>query len=167
MISPALLTPLLFVDAFDGVFSTLNELGFVVRVIIFSYLVYWLYITFRDVQTIFGLAVIVTAYLIFIHSVSITLLTVIFFVFVVFGNMLQMILMFGVLPLFGYSWTMREYMKTPTQAEAAEMQVAAMRKYEMGMELTQEEAALLQQQQQMGAANGAMPQMNALRAAMQ
>ena len=30
------LTPLLFLEFLDGVFSTLNELGFVVRVIIFS-----------------------------------------------------------------------------------------------------------------------------------
>ncbi len=151
---------LLFIDAIDGVLGTLNELGFVVRIIVFSYLCYWLYITFRDVQTIFGIGVIITAYIIFIHSLSITLLTVVFFVFVIFGNMLQMILMFGVLPLFGYQWTMREYIKSPTQAEAAELQAAAMRKAEMGIELSEQEMQLLQSQQQMGAANGAMQGMN-------
>ncbi len=151
------LTPLLFIEALDGVFETLNELGFVVRVIIFSYLIYWMYITFRDVQTIFGLSVIITGYLIFIHSLSITMLTVIFFVFVIFGNMLQMILMFGVLPLLGYSWTMREAVKSPTQAEAAGMQAAAMRKAQMGLELTEQEMQLLQSNQQMQAASGMMP----------
>jgi hypothetical protein len=159
---PALaLQVLLQIDAIDGVFSTLNELGFVVRIIVFSYLCYWLYITFRDVQTVFGVGVIVTAYIVFIHSLSITLLTIIFFVFVIFGNMLQMILMFGVLPLLGYNWTMREYVKTPTQAEAAEMQANAVRKLEMGQELTREEAQMLEAHQQMGAANGAMASQSA------
>ncbi len=164
-VAPLFLEALLFLDAIDGVFETLNELGFVVRIIVFSYLCYWLYITFRDVQTVFGVAVIVTAYIIFIHSLSITLLTVIFFVFVIFGNMLQMILMFGLLPLFGYQWTMREYIKSPTQAESAAVQARAMQKFEQGLALSAEEEQAIQAQQQMGAANGSMtPQTAALNA---
>ncbi|MFH0973677.1 MAG: hypothetical protein V1817_02735 [Candidatus Micrarchaeota archaeon] len=165
LLPPLAFNALLFIDAIDGVFSTLNELGFVVRIIIFSYLCYWLYITFRDVQTIFGVSIIITAYIIFIHSLSITLLTIIFFVFVVFGNMLQMILMFGVLPLLGYSWTMREAVKSPTSGEMASMQAAAMRKAEMGMALTEQEMQMLQGNQQMGAAAGAMPQQSEARLA--
>ncbi len=159
---PLAFNAILAIDAIDGVLGTLNELGFVVRIIVFSYLCYWLYITFRDVQTIFGVAVIVTAYLVFIHSLSITLLVIIFFVFVIFGNMLQMILMFGVLPLVGYQFTMRDYVKNPSMAESAELKAAALQKLQMGEELSAEEAQMLQAEQQMGAANAGMNQQMAM-----
>lgn len=93
--------PALFVGDFFGVFETLNELHFVVQVMVFSYLLFWCYLTFRDAQVLFGLAAIVFAYVIFVHGLSITVLTLLFLVFVVMGTHIQMILDFGLFPLLG------------------------------------------------------------------
>ena len=77
------------------------DLWFVVRILVFSYLLFHLYLMFRDNQIIFGMAVVVAAYFIFVHAVSVTLLMLFFFLFVVFGNQLQMLVMFGLEPLLG------------------------------------------------------------------
>ncbi|MEW5955225.1 MAG: hypothetical protein AB1626_01665 [Candidatus Micrarchaeota archaeon] len=77
------------------------DLWFVVRILVFSYLLFHLYLMFRDNQIIFGMAVIVAAYFIFVHAVSVTLLMLFFFLFVVFGNQLQMLVVFGLEPLLG------------------------------------------------------------------
>ena len=77
------------------------DLWFVVRILVFSYLLFQLYLMFRDSQIIFGMAVIVSAYFIFVHAVSVTILMLCFFLFVVFGNQLQMLVMFGLEPLLG------------------------------------------------------------------
>ncbi|MGB9577349.1 MAG: hypothetical protein ACP5O3_01700 [Candidatus Micrarchaeia archaeon] len=77
------------------------DLWFVVKVIVFSYLLFQLYLMFRDTQLIFGLASLVAAYFIFVHGVSTVVLVAVFFLFVVFGSQLQMLVMFGLEPILG------------------------------------------------------------------
>ncbi|MDP2717938.1 MAG: hypothetical protein Q8P02_04295, partial [Candidatus Micrarchaeota archaeon] len=55
-------------------FETLGEIGFVVQLLVFTYLLFWLYMTFRDLPMLFGLTSAVAGFLIFIHGISVTLL---------------------------------------------------------------------------------------------
>jgi len=82
-------------------FQVTSDLWFVVRILVFSYLLFHMYLMFRDNQIIFGMAVIIAGYFIFVHAVSVTILMLCFFLFVVFGNQLQMLVMFGLEPLLG------------------------------------------------------------------
>ncbi|VVB67047.1 Uncharacterised protein [Candidatus Norongarragalina meridionalis] len=103
-----MLAALLF---FDEVFSTLGELDFVVRVMVFSYMLFWLYMTFKDAQLLFGIATIVVGYLIFVHGVSVTIVVVLWLIFFLLGSQLQMLMLFGVLPLLGYQQAGGKYVK--------------------------------------------------------
>lgn len=94
--------PLLFLD---DLIQTGTDIAFVVQVIVFSYLMFWLYMSFKDSSLVFGLSVIISGYLIFVHGISMTFLMLIFFAFVIFGSQLQMLLMFGVFPLLGREQT--------------------------------------------------------------
>lgn len=98
---------------FLGVFQTLGELDFVVRVMVFAYLLFWLYMTFMPARAeiLFGLAAIVSGYLIFAHGISLTLLVLFFIFFIMLGSQIQMILMFGLLPLFGYQYAGDRFVK--------------------------------------------------------
>jgi len=94
----------LFGGGVFDVFETLSELDFVVRVMVFCYILFWLYQTFIPARAdlIFGLLSIVSGYLVFMHGVSITILVLLFMVFIVLGSQFQMLIQFGILPLFGY-----------------------------------------------------------------
>ena len=101
---------------FGGVFEileTLGELDFVIRVMVFSYILFWLYTTFMPAraEVLFGLTAIAAGYLIFAHGVTITVLVLFFILFVVSGMMLQQILMFGLLPLMGYQYAGDRFIK--------------------------------------------------------
>ncbi|MFH1779768.1 MAG: hypothetical protein ABH803_01325 [Candidatus Micrarchaeota archaeon] len=85
----------------DGLFETIGELNFVVRIIVFSYLLFWFYITFQETQILFGLGGALAGYLIFLHGISIMIVVALFFIFIVFGMQLQMIFQFGVYSLLG------------------------------------------------------------------
>ncbi len=80
----------------------MNELYFVLQVITFSYLLFWIYLTFRDAQLLMGLATVAAAYIIFVHGLSVTLLAAFFLLFVVLGSHLQMFIQFGLMPFLGY-----------------------------------------------------------------
>ncbi|OIO26250.1 hypothetical protein COX85_03995 [Candidatus Micrarchaeota archaeon CG_4_10_14_0_2_um_filter_55_9] len=80
----------------------MNELYFVLQVIVFSYLMFWIYMTFRDAQLLMGLATVASAYVIFLHGLSVTLLAAFFLLFVVLGSHLQMFIQFGLMPFLGY-----------------------------------------------------------------
>jgi len=94
----------LFGGGIFDVFETLSELDFVVRVMVFSYLLFWLYTTFTPARAelLFGMSSIVAGYLVFAHGVTITILIMLFILFVILGAQLQMLIQFGFLPLMGY-----------------------------------------------------------------
>jgi len=153
-----MLVALLFIGE---IFSTLSELDFVVRVLVFSYMLFWLYMTFRDAQLLFGIATIVVGYLIFVHGISVTLVVALWLIFFLLGSQLQMLMLFGVLPLLGYQQMGGRYVKEGGGVDVAELE----QKVQAG-KASQEEAHALQevyaqqqmeqQQMQRGRLRGAM-----------
>ncbi len=87
---------------FVEIFETLNELAFVVQVLVFTYSLFWLYMTFRDMQILFGLSATIAGYLIFIHGISMTVLVAGFVFLILFGMQIQQVLWFGLFPLLGF-----------------------------------------------------------------
>lgn len=126
--------------------ETLNELDFVMRVIVFSYLLFWLYITFRDVQVLFGLASLITGYFIFAHGLSITLLTIFFMAFVVMGSHLQMFIQFGLMPSLGFQHAGDRFSKMH-EGEAMGQMAQLQQAVESG-QITMEQAQQMAQQAQ-------------------
>ncbi|MBI5035776.1 hypothetical protein HZC09_00380 [Candidatus Micrarchaeota archaeon] len=84
------------------IFETLAELGFVIQLLVFTYTLFWLYLTFRDMQLLFGVSAAVSGYMIFVHGVSMTLLISFFVFMVLFGMQIQQLAWFGLFPLLGY-----------------------------------------------------------------
>ncbi|MFH0835676.1 MAG: hypothetical protein V1834_00765 [Candidatus Micrarchaeota archaeon] len=122
--------------------DTLNDMGFVIRVIVFSYILFWLYITFREAQLLFGLTAIIASYFVLFHSISTTVLIILFFAFVIFGTQLQMVLQFGLLPLLGYHFYGKyQKIEDPHQLQAIQQKAAA------GEALSENEMHALQQSQ--------------------
>lgn len=83
-------------------FETLGELGFVVQLLVFTYSLFWLYLTFRDLPLLFGVSATGVGFLIFIHGVSVTILVAAFVFLVMFGMQIQQMLWFGLFPFLGY-----------------------------------------------------------------
>ncbi len=88
--------PLVFL--FDEFFS---DMFFVALVLTGSYILYILYINFRDQPMIFAIAAIAGVTFLLTNSLMTMGLVTLFFVFVMFGQNLQMILSFSVYPLLG------------------------------------------------------------------
>lgn len=82
-----------------GMFDSLGDLAFVLKVVVFIYLSYHLYILFRG-GILFGAGLIGAAFLIFFYSISTTVLLILFAVFVLFGTHLQMLIDFGLGPIY-------------------------------------------------------------------
>jgi len=132
-----------------GIVQTLNELDFVMRVIVFSYLLFWLYITFRDVQVLFGLSSILVGYLVFAHGVSITLLAAFFLVFVVMGTHLQMFIQFGLMPVLGFQHAGDRFAKI-NQGESMGQMAQLQQAVESGQMSVAEAQEMAQQMQAQG-----------------
>lgn len=129
-----------------GILSTMNELYFVLQVIVFSYLMFWIYITFREAQLLMGLATVASAYVIFIHGLSVTLLATFFLLFVVMGTHLQMFIQFGVMPLLGYQHAGDKFAKIGGEGGGAQM--AQIQQAVESGQITMEEARQMAQQAQ-------------------
>ncbi len=79
-------------------FSYLEEAGFVIKLIVFAYVIFWLYTTFAEVPVLFGISVLVASFFLILYPLPAVALVVILFVILVFGNMLQQMLFFGLFP---------------------------------------------------------------------
>ncbi len=82
-----------------SIFTTLTDLAFVIKILVFSYLLYWLFIVFREQQVLLGIVTLIAAYFMFFHAVSITILVLLFFVFIVMSGHFQFIIDMGILPI--------------------------------------------------------------------
>lgn len=138
-------------------FETLNELGFIVQLLVFTYSLFWLYLTFRDLPLLFGTSAVAVGFLIFIHGVSVTVLVAAFVFLVLFGMQIQQVLWFGLFPLLGYH-VMGDRLGRSYESDPHAMKV---RRYDLeqklsqGMELSEEEATWMQQQQAQSQMGGA------------
>ncbi len=61
---------------FLDVMDTLNDLSFVVKIIVFSYFLYWLFVTFRELPIVFGLSVVGLAYLMFVAAIPMLVIAI-------------------------------------------------------------------------------------------
>lgn len=129
-----------------------SDIGFVIKIMALAYLIFWLYLTFRESQFLFGVAAIVASYFMLTSAIPTILLIVAFLVFVVMGNQLQMLLLFGVFPLARFVGIELE----PDRVAAMEAQKAeqAMAKAQQGMALSMEEQKLLERQMGQGMGAG-------------
>lgn len=129
--------------------ETLSELGFVVQLLVFTYCLFWLYMTFRDLPLLFGTASVAVGFLIFIHGVSVTVLVAAFVFLVLFGMQIQQVLWFGLFPLLGYhvmgDRLGRSYESDPHAMEMRRYELG--QKMEQGIMLSEEEATWMQKQQ--------------------
>lgn len=131
------------------IFETLNELGFVVQLLVFTYCLFWLYLTFRDLPLLFGTSAVAVGFLIFIHGVSVTVLVAAFVFLVLFGMQIQQVLWFGLFPLLGYH-VMGDRLGKSYESDPRAMEL---RRYDLGqklaqgVELSEEEADWMHKQQ--------------------
>lgn len=130
-------------------FETLGELGFVVQLLVFTYCLFWLYLTFRDLPLLFGTASVAVGFLIFIHGVSVTVLVAAFVFLVLFGMQIQQVLWFGLFPLLGYhvmgDRLGKAYESDPQAMERRRFELG--QKLEQGIELSEEETDWMHKQQ--------------------
>jgi len=106
------------------------DMFFVVLVLTGSYILYILYLNFHDQPMIFALAAIAGTTFLLSNSILTVVLVSLFFVFVMFGQNLQMILSFAVYPLLGMlglpftqAGPMSEAEKAAMQAQEIEQRV--------------------------------------------
>ncbi len=151
-----MLAPLFLASGFFDIIDTMNDLSFVIRILVFSYFLFWLFITFRELPVIFGISVIGVAYLIFIAALPMIVLAIAFMVFLTpFGAQMQQMIQFGLMPALK-----REPfsgMKMPDQLEMQSVQEKIARGEQLNqreMEMAQEMNA--QQQMQEAAGGGGM-----------
>jgi len=86
---------------FAEIGQMLADFGFIIQVMTFSYVLFWLFMTFRDTPILFGLTAVVAAYFMFIQPLPIFIIVIVFFAFFLFGNQLQMLILFGLEPILG------------------------------------------------------------------
>ncbi len=85
-----------------GILQTVSDLGLVIKIMVFAYLLYWLFIVFREQQMLLGLATIIAAYFMFFHQLSVIVLVLLFFVFIVMSGHFQFIIDMGIVPILGF-----------------------------------------------------------------
>jgi len=102
----------------------LTDMYFVIQIMTLSYLLYWLYLTFRDVPVLFAISSLVGFFFIWISPLGVTALMILFFGLIFFGNQMQMILLFGIGPLYSIltGKRMMQPGETTAMLEAEEMQ---------------------------------------------
>lgn len=123
---------------FLNIFQTFADISFVVKLLVFVYLLYWLFITFRENQIMLGLFTIAGAYFLFFHSVSLVVFVLLFLAFVVMGMHLQMLIDFGLVPILGWLGFHDPHMGDQDQLKMNQIQKKLME----GQSLSTEESEL-------------------------
>ncbi|HEV8289783.1 MAG TPA: hypothetical protein VGQ00_02400 [Candidatus Norongarragalinales archaeon] len=94
------LLPFLPLLQLGDILSTVQDLSFVFKILVFVFILFQLYVWLNDQPFIFAAVSIGAAYLIFFHSILMTFVATLFLVmFTNFGNMLQQTVFFGFAPL--------------------------------------------------------------------
>ena len=85
-----------------GILDTLSDMAFVIKILTFAYLLYWLFIVFREQQMLLGIATIIAGYFMFFHQISLVLLVLFFFVFIIMSGHFQFLIDMGIMPILGF-----------------------------------------------------------------
>lgn len=131
-----------------GIFDLFTDLAFVIKILTFSYLLYWLFIVFREQQMLLGIATIIAAYFMFFHQISIVLLVLFFFVFIIMSGHFQFLIDMGIMPILGF---MGFHETTGMHGQGGLDQVKMQKiqeKVQQGQDLTSEETDFLQNTQE-------------------
>ncbi len=146
--------PLFFIGE---IIQMLADIGFVIQIMVFSYILFWLYMTFRDIPLLFGLVTVVAAYFMFIQPIPVFLLVIVFFAVFLFGNQLQMLIMFGLEPILGvfgvgkyatqyeYEYMGELQQKLAAGQELSEKEMAELQKYQEKQEAAQMQSQYAQE----------------------
>ncbi|MFH1106946.1 MAG: hypothetical protein V1787_03545 [Candidatus Micrarchaeota archaeon] len=126
-----------------GLLQFFDDFAFVIGIIVFAYILFWLYASFRDVPILFGLASIVAAYFTILQPLPTIVLVVIFGAFIMMGMHFQMLIQFGVYPLLRFFGVEMEH---EGMQEQQHMQ-AIEKKLSHGEELTREEEDFLKKRE--------------------
>lgn len=86
---------------FPGAFNFFDDMFLVAMVLSGSYILFLLYMSFRENQVIFAVASVVAITVLVMQPGIVTLLLILLFFFVFFGQQLQMLLQFSIYPLLG------------------------------------------------------------------
>lgn len=128
-----------------GVFDTFADVAFVIKILVFCYLLYWLFIVFREQQMLLGIATIIAAYFMFFHQISIVVLVLFFFVFIIMSGHFQFLIDMGIMPILGFMG-FHETSGMHGQVDQIKMQ-KIQEKVQENKELTDEEVEFLQHSQ--------------------
>jgi len=142
LLLPSLL-PALPLLQFAEIGQMLADFGFIIQVMVFSYVLFWLFMTFRDVPLLFGITTVIAAYFMFVQPIPVFFMVVIFFAFFMFGNQLQMLVLFGLEPILGV-FGVGKYAQQYEMEHMAELQ----NKISSGKELSEKEMKAFQEGQE-------------------
>ncbi|MFH1200049.1 MAG: hypothetical protein V1708_03205 [Candidatus Micrarchaeota archaeon] len=131
-----------------SIFTFFDDFSFIIQILTFTYILFQLYITFRDSQILFGLASIVAAYFTVLNPLPTTVLVVFFAAFIMMGTHLQMLIQFGVYPLLRIFGVELEHAEMAEQQHMQKIEKKLME----GHELDDSEVQFLEKHQQKQAA---------------
>lgn len=80
-------------------FEFFGELSFVIKLMVFVYMLYWLHMTIGDSTILFGISGVIAAYFILFMGIPTIVLVIIWVFFFVLGGQLQQAIWFGLGPL--------------------------------------------------------------------
>ena len=132
------------------VFQFFTDIGFVIQIMALAYIIFWLYLTFRESQVLFGISAIIASYFMLTVALPTVLVVIVFILFVVMGNQMQMLLMFGIEPVLGF---LGIHITERGKMEVEQNRMMGIqKKVEQGQMLSQQEEQFLMKQQQHSAA---------------
>ena len=127
------------------IFQFFTDIGFVIQIMALAYIIFWLYLTFRESQVLFGITAIIASYFMLTVALPTVLVVIVFILFVVMGNQMQMLLMFGLFPVLSF-FGIHLDPNSKAQAEQTHMQELN-EKITKGEMLNQQEERFLMEQQ--------------------
>jgi len=127
---------LLQLSSDGGIFDTIGDISFVIKLMALVYIVFYLYQTLAESQVLFGLAALGAGYFILFYS-SVFIALAIVVLLMMTGMWLQQALQFGLFPLLGVGM-----MEQGGGGEIAKIQ----QKMNSGLPVSHEEMAMMEEQ---------------------
>ncbi|MEK6953754.1 MAG: hypothetical protein AABX01_02010 [Candidatus Micrarchaeota archaeon] len=125
------------------IFQTIEDLGFVIKVMTFAYMLLWLYAQLRESMLLFGIGSMLAGYFLFLNPLPTVLIVIIFVIFVSLGMHLQMLFQFGLFPILRFFGIEVEHPEMKEQQDMQNIQ----QKLGKGEDLTNEEEQFLEKVQ--------------------
>ena len=121
----------------------LEDFDFVIKVFVFAYIEFYLYMQLRESQLLFGIATLIASYFLLYQPIPTIFLVVLFVIFFTMGAHLQFLIQFGLYPLLRIFGIELEHPEVAEQKKMQEIQ----KKLQNGLELEEMEERWLEAQQ--------------------